>query len=72
MKYHSNHYANYVLEAMQALEELGGPDFADEYILILTIVRTAIDERIANAIKISGNNPDFTPAEILTGVRRSS
>lgn len=51
MRY-TKHFVSRVIDELQNLEEIGGPDSYEQYIAVLTAIRLEIDKRIEVATKI--------------------
>ena len=46
------HFVNNMINEIQNLEEISGPDTTEQYIAVLTAVRLEIDKRISNASQL--------------------
>jgi len=51
MRY-TKHFVDNVLNELQNLEEIGGPDSYEQYIAVMTAIKLEIDKRIAVATDI--------------------
>jgi hypothetical protein len=46
-------HINRLLEVLQNLEEISGPDSPEDYVTVLVVIRNEIDKRIQAAIDIN-------------------
>ena len=54
---YTKYFYQSIMDAMQNLEEIGGPDTTEQYLAVLTMVRLEIDKRIdaaTNSLLLGG------------------